>query len=208
MSRQFNDDSLVIASHNPGKVTEIADLLRPLGIAVVSADDLGLPEPVEDGATFSENAVIKANATATAAGRVALADDSGLAVSALGGAPGIYSARWAETANGRDFAAAMTHVQTELGDSTDRSAGFICVLALAWPDGHVETFEGRISGEIVWPPRGARGFGYDPIFRPTGDDLTFGEIDPEEKHAISHRAIAFRKMLSACFGAYPKSGDG
>lgn len=208
MSRQFNDDSLVIASHNPGKVTEIADLLRPLGIAVVSADDLGLPEPVEDGATFSENAVIKANATAMAAGRVALADDSGLAVSALGGAPGIYSARWAETADGRDFAAAMTHVQTELGDSTDRSAGFICVLALAWPDGHVETFEGRISGEIVWPPRGARGFGYDPIFRPTGDDLTFGEIDPEEKHAISHRAIAFRKMLSACFGAYPKSGDG
>lgn len=208
MVRQFNDDSLVIASHNPGKVAEIGDLLRPLGIAVESANALGLPEPAEDGATFTENAVIKATAAARAAGRVALADDSGLAVSALGGAPGIYSARWAETADGRDFVAAMTHVHNELADSADRSAGFICVLALAWPDGHVETFEGRISGEIVWPPRGTRGFGYDPIFRPTGDDLTFGEIDPEEKHAISHRAIAFRKMLAACFGAYPKSGDG
>jgi len=204
MNRQFRDDHLVIASHNPGKVAEIADLLRPLGVTVESAGDLGLPEPVEDGATFADNAVLKAHAAATATGRPALADDSGLTVSALGGAPGIYSARWAETPSGRDFAAAMSRVHAELGGNSDRSAGFICALALAWPDGHVETFEGRISGEIVWPPRGTRGFGYDPIFRPTGDDLTFGEIDPDEKHAISHRAIAFRKMIGACFGA----GDG
>jgi len=208
MSRQFDSDALVIASHNPGKVAEIADLLRPLGIAVESAGDLGLPEPSEDGETFAENAIIKASATAAAAGRPALADDSGLAVSALDGAPGIRSARWAETRDGRDFAVAMKLVNDELGDSPDRSASFICVLALAWPNGHVETFEGRISGEIVWPPRGTRGFGYDPIFRPTGDDLTFGEIDPAEKHVISHRAIAFRKMLAACFAGYPKAGDG
>jgi len=199
MTRQFRDDYLVIASHNPGKVAEIGDLLRPLGIAVESVVDLGLPEPVEDGATFTDNAILKAKAAARATGRPALADDSGLTVSALNGAPGIYSARWADAGDGKDFAAAMARVQAELGDSTDRSAGFICVLALAWPDGHVETFEGRISGEIVWPPRGTRGFGYDPIFRAAGDDLAFGEIDPEEKHAISHRAIAFRKMLEACF---------
>lgn len=204
MNRQFRDDHLIIASHNSGKVAEIADLLRPLGVSVESAGDLGLPEPVEDGATFADNARLKAHAAVAATGKPALADDSGLAVSALGGAPGIYSARWAETPGGRDFAAAMARLQAELGDNGDRSAGFICALALAWPDGYVETFEGRISGEIVWPPRGTCGFGYDPIFRPTGDDLTFGEIDPDEKHAISHRAIAFRKMISACFGA----GDG
>ena len=208
MNRQFRDKHLIIASHNPGKVAEIADLLRPLGITVENAGDLGLPEPVEDGATFIENAILKATAAAKATGQPSLADDSGLTVSALGGAPGIYSARWAETPSGRDFDAAMSRVHREFGDSRDRAAGFICALALAWPDGHVETCEGRISGEIVWPPRGARGFGYDPIFRPTGDDLTFGEIDPDEKHAISHRAIAFRKMISACFGANPSADDG
>lgn len=208
MNRQFRDKHLIIASHNPGKVAEIADLLRPLGITVENAGDLGLPEPVEDGATFIENAILKANAAAKATGQPSLADDSGLTVSALGGAPGIYSARWAETPSGRDFDAAMSRVHREFGDSRDRAAGFICALALAWPDGHVETCEGRISGEIVWPPRGARGFGYDPIFRPTGDDLTFGEIDPDEKHAISHRAIACRKMISACFGANPSADDG
>ena len=208
MTRQFRDDHLIIASHNPGKVDEIADLLRPLGITVESAGDLGLPEPVEDGVTFADNALLKAHAAVKATGRPALADDSGLTVSALGGAPGIYSARWAETPGGRDFAAAMSRIQTELGDNGDRSAGFICALALAWPDGHAETFEGRISGEIVWPPRGNRGFGYDPIIRPTGDDFTFGEIDPDEKHTISHRAIAFRKMISACFGANPSTVDG
>ena len=201
MHRRFGDDNLVIASHNAGKVAEIADLLAPLGIAVESAGDLGLPEPVEDGATFTENAVLKARAAAVASDRPALADDSGLAVTALGGAPGIYSARWAETGSGRDFTAAMTRVQAELDGGADRSASFICVLALAWPDGHVETFEGTVAGEIVWPPRGDRGFGYDPIFRPLGDGRSFGEFDPDEKHACSHRAAAFRKMLVACFGS-------
>lgn len=199
MMRRFREDQLVIASHNRGKVAEIADLLTPLGITIQSAGDLGLPEPAEDGATFADNAILKANAAAQATGRPALADDSGLAVSALGGAPGIYAARWAETPDGRNFDTAMARVHSELGDAVDRSASFVCVLALAWPDGHVETFEGSVAGEIVWPPRGARGFGYDPIFRPTGDDRTFGEFDPTEKHAISHRAIAFGKMLEACF---------
>jgi XTP/dITP diphosphohydrolase len=204
MNRQFSDGHLIIASHNPGKVDEITDLLRPLGVTVKSAGDLGLPKPVEEGATFADNALLKAHAAMKATGRPALSDDSGLTVSALGGAPGIYSARWAETPGGGDFAAAMSRVHAEIGDNGDRSASFICALVLAWPDGHVETFEGRVSGEIVWPPRGTKGFGYDPIFCPTGEDLTFGEINPDEKHTISHRAIAFRKMISACFGA----GDG
>lgn len=208
MTRRFGDDSLVIASHNRGKVAEIADLLTPLGIAIESAGDLGLPEPVEDGTTFAENAILKAEAAARATGRPALADDSGLVVSALGGAPGIYAARWAETPDGRNFDTAMARVQAELGDNADRTARFVCVLALAWPDGHVETFAGRVDGEIVWPPRGSRGFGYDPIFCASGDNRTFGEIDPAEKHAISHRAIAFRKLLDGCFGATFDSGDG
>jgi len=201
MNRRFLEDHLVIASHNAGKVTEIAELLTPLGIAVESAGDLGLPEPVEDGVTFVDNAVLKARAATMGSKLPALADDSGLAVTALGGDPGIYSARWAETPKGRDFDIAMARVQAALGDNADRSAEFVCVLALAWPDGHVETFEGRVGGTIVWPPRGDRGFGYDPIFRATGDDRTFGEIDPGEKHDISHRAVAFRKMLAACFAA-------
>ncbi len=208
MNRRFRDDSLIIASHNRGKVAEIADLLTPLAIAIESAADLGLPEPVEDGTTFADNAVLKAEAAARATGRPALADDSGLAVSALGGAPGIYAARWAETPGGRNFDTAMARVHAELGDSTDRTACFVCVLALAWPDGHAETFEGRVDGEIVWPPRGTQGFGYDPIFCPTGDNRTFGEIDPSEKHAISHRAIAFQKMLDACFDTSFDAGDG
>jgi len=201
MARRFADTRLVIASHNAGKVGEIADLLRPLGVDVAGAAQLGLPEPVEDGATFAENAILKAHAAAVATGRPALADDSGLAVNALGGAPGIYSARWAETPHGRDFAAAMARVNEALGANADRSAQFVCVLALAWPDGHVETFEGRVDGDIVWPPRGERGFGYDPIFQPRGDHRTFGEFDPAEKHAVSHRAAAFRQMLAACFTA-------
>ena len=201
MKRRFRDDRLVIASHNAGKVVEIAELLTPLGINVESASDLDLPEPIEDGSTFVENAVLKARAVTLVSNLPALADDSGLAVAALGGAPGIYSARWGETPEGRDFAVAMARVQAELGDSADRSAEFVCVLALAWPDGHVETFEGRIAGNIVWPPRGERGFGYDPIFCATGDARSFGEIDPSEKHAISHRAVAFQKMVNACFVA-------
>ncbi len=208
MRRRFRDNHLVIASHNSGKVAEIADLLTPLGIAIESAAGLGLPEPHEDGMTFLENAMLKARSATLASNLPALADDSGLAVTALGGAPGIYSARWAETNDARDFTAAMSRVQAELGDSGDRSAHFVCVLALAWPDGHVESFEGRVAGEIVWPPRGTRGFGYDPIFRAAGDARSFGEIDPGEKHAISHRAVAFRKMLDACFDTSFEPGDG
>lgn len=187
---------LVIASHNPGKVREIAELVRPYGVDVVSAGELGLPEPEETGTTFMENARLKALAAATAAGLPALADDSGLAVHALDGAPGIYSARWAGP--GKDFRAAMERVERELAGAEDRSAHFVCVLALAWPDGHVEAFEGTVHGRLVWPPRGERGFGYDPVFVPDGHDLTFGEMDPERKHAMSHRADAFRKLVAAC----------
>lgn len=199
MARRFTGDKLVIASHNQGKVVEIAELIGPLGISVVSADELGLPEPVEDGATFTDNAILKARASVAGSGLPALADDSGLAVTALGDEPGIYSARWAETENGRDFDAAMAKVETALGNSKDRSAAFICVLALAWPDGHVESFEGRVEGEMVWPPRGDKGFGYDPVFQPHGYELTFGEMEPAAKHAMSHRADAFAKLLTACF---------
>jgi len=187
---------LVIASHNPGKVREIADLVRAYGVDVVSADELGLDEPEETGTTFAENARIKALAAATASGLPALADDSGLAVHALGGDPGIYSARWAGP--GKDFRVAMERVERALGDAADRSAHFVCALALAWPDGHLETFEGTVHGRLVWPPRGERGFGYDPVFVPDGHDATFGEMEPERKHAMSHRAHAFRKLVAAC----------
>ncbi len=191
---------LVVASHNDGKVREISDLLRPYGLDVVSAKGLNLPEPEETGSSFRENAILKAVAAAEAAGRVALADDSGLSVTALGGAPGIYSARWAEGPDGsRDFTSAMERVHRELGASADRGAAFVCVLALAWPSGQVNCFEGRVTGEITWPPRGSHGFGYDPVFIPAGHDMTFGEMDPQDKHAISHRAAAFRKLVQACF---------
>ncbi len=187
---------LVIASHNPGKLREIADLVRPYGVDVVSAGELGLPEPEETGTTFADNARLKALAAATGAGLLALADDSGLAVHALDGAPGIYSARWAGP--DKDFRVAMERVERELGGAADRSAHFVCALALAWPDGHLETFEGTVHGTLVWPPRGGRGFGYDPVFVPDGHDLTFGEMEPEAKHAMSHRADAFRKLVAAC----------
>ena len=199
MARRFRDEKLVIASHNLGKVREIADLLAPFGVAVIAAADLGLPEPEETGATFAENAALKARAAADESGLPALADDSGLAVHALGGEPGIHSARWAETPGGRDFSAAMRRVETELQGKGDRSAHFVCALALAWPDGHVETFEGRVDGTLVWPPRGERGFGYDPVFRPHGYAVTFGEMEPAAKHAISHRADAFARLVAACF---------
>lgn len=195
--RRFGGGRLVIASHNPGKVGEIATLLGPFGADVVSAATLGLPEPEETGASFVENAELKARAAAQASGLPALADDSGLAVTALGGAPGIYSARWAGP--GKDFVAAMARIQAELGDAADRSARFVCVLSLAWPDGHCDSFEGKVEGDIVWPPRGTRGFGYDPIFVPTGGSATFAEIEPAAKHAISHRADAFRQLVAACF---------
>lgn len=197
MARRFDEKRLVIASHNSGKVREIADLLRPFAVEVVSAADLGLPEPEETGTTFAANSELKARAAAAGSGLPALADDSGIAVSALGGEPGVLSARWAGP--DRDFGAAMARVHEALGNSPDRSARFVCVLTLAWPDGHVESFEGTVEGTIVWPPRGERGFGYDPIFVPNGHDITFGEMDPDAKHRISHRAFAFRKLIGACF---------
>jgi XTP/dITP diphosphohydrolase len=194
--RHFGSDRLVIASHNPGKIEEIAALLAPFAVAVVSAGSLGIPEPDETGDTFEANAALKARGAAEASGLPALADDSGLAVPALGGAPGIYSARWAGAA--KDFRAAMERVNRELGDR-DRRAAFVAVLALAWPDSHVELFRGEVRGNLVWPPRGDRGFGYDPMFVPAGGALTFGEMDPAEKHKISHRARAFAKLVRSCF---------
>lgn len=194
---------MVAASHNSGKVRELADLLRPYGIETIGAAALGLSEPEETGSTFRANAELKALAAARHADLAALADDSGLVVPALGGAPGLHSARWAGPT--RDFAAAMMRVERALAaaaaeGATDRSAHFVCALALAWPDGHVESVEGRVYGALVWPPRGTYGFGYDPIFVPAGGRLTFGEMQPVAKHAISHRADAFRQLAAACLG--------
>jgi len=197
-ARRFQGGRLVIASHNAGKVREIGELLAPFGTEVVSAGTLGLPEPEETGETFVANAELKARAAASASGLPALADDSGLAVDALAGAPGIYSARWAGAA--KDFDFAMAKVHTAMGEERDRTARFVCALALAWPDGHCETFEGTVEGDIVWPPKGSNGFGYDPIFLPKGGTLTFGEMIASAKHAISHRADAFAKLVAACFG--------
>ncbi|TXH35105.1 MAG: RdgB/HAM1 family non-canonical purine NTP pyrophosphatase [Rhodospirillaceae bacterium] len=197
MARRFTGGRLVIASHNPGKVKEIGELLAPYGADVVSAGTLGLPEPEETETTFIGNARLKALAAATASGLPALADDSGLAVTVLDGAPGIYSARWAGPA--KDFDMAMARVIDLLRPATDRSAQFVCALTLAWPDGHCETFEGRVDGEIIGEKRGKHGFGYDPIFLPKGAALTFGEMEPAAKHAISHRAIAFEQLVAACF---------
>lgn len=201
MARRFNGRKLVIASHNTGKAREIAELLAPFGVAVVSVATLGLPEPEETGQTFAANAELKARAAASGSGLPALADDSGLEVAALKGAPGIHSARWAGP--NKDFAAAMGKIEDALKGHRDRAARFVCALALAWPDGHCEVFEGRVDGHLVWPPRGSHGFGYDPIFVPKGFDRTFGEMDPAAKHAISHRADAFRKLVAACFAANP-----
>lgn len=196
-ARRFDGSRLVVASHNPGKVREIADLVAPLGVDTVSAGALGLPEPDETEDSFIGNAALKARAAATAADLPALADDSGLVVPALDGAPGIYSARWAGP--DKDFGLAMARVQEELGDK-DRAAHFVCALSLAWPDGHCENFQGKVFGQLVWPPRGDKGFGYDPIFQPEGHSITFGEMDPASKHAMSHRARAFQQLLDACFG--------
>jgi XTP/dITP diphosphohydrolase len=194
---------LVVATHNPGKLREIEDLVRPLGIGVVSAGALGLPEPEENAPDFVGNARIKALAAATATGLPALSDDSGFCVAALGGSPGVHSARWAGP--GKDFAAAMARVQAQIGDVADRRAWFVAALCLAWPDGQAETFVGRVDGSVIWPPRGEHGFGYDPMFLPAGGDLTFGEIEPARKHAASHRARAFAQLLAACFDA-PAAG--
>jgi len=192
---------LVIATHNPGKLAEISQLLQPYGIDTVGASALGLIEPAETGSTFEENAALKAKVAARASGLPALADDSGLVVPALGGKPGIQSARWAGAA--KDFAAAMNRVERLLGGLKDRRAFFVAVLALAWPDGRVESFRGEAHGRLVFPPRGSRGFGYDPIFLPDGGKETFGEMQPEAKHAISHRAKAFAAFAEEWLGPAP-----
>ena len=196
--RRLAPGRLVIASHNEGKVREIRALLAPFGIEPVSAATLDIPEPEETGTTFAANAELKARFSADLSGLPALADDSGLCVEALGGDPGIFSARWSGPK--RDFAMAMRRVEDNLqraGPEAPRDAHFVCALSLAWPDGHVETFEGRVDGRLVWPPRGAHGFGYDAMFQRLGDNATFGEIDPEAKHAISHRADAFARLVAA-----------
>jgi len=195
---------LVVASHNGGKVREILDLVAPHGLSVVSAADLGLPEPEETGSTFAENAHLKAAAAARAANLPALSDDSGLEVEALGGAPGIFSARWADRA--RNFAPAMQRVADALkqgGAWQDEGprANFTAVLCLAWPDGEAALFEGKVYGHLVWPPRGSKGFGYDPMFVADGHALTFGEMEPDAKHAISHRARAFHEFARTCLGS-------
>jgi XTP/dITP diphosphohydrolase len=187
---------LVLASHNPGKLAELAELLQPHDVTVISAGTLGLPEPEETAPDFVGNARIKALAAARASSLPALADDSGFCVAALGGAPGVHSARWAGSS--KDFAAAMARVNREIADGADRRAWFVAALCVAWPDDHTETFVGRIDGVATWPPRGDKGFGYDPMFVPAGTTATFGEMDAAEKHAVSHRARAFAQFLAAC----------
>ncbi|OLP53408.1 non-canonical purine NTP pyrophosphatase, RdgB/HAM1 family [Rhizobium rhizosphaerae] len=213
--RKLEDKVLIVASHNAGKIAEIRDLIGPLGFSAKSAADLSFAEPDETGTTFEENATIKALASARASGLPALSDDSGLVVDALGGDPGVYTANWAETPEGkRDFAMAMGKVEDALqkaGATTPeaRTARFVSVLCMAWPDGHVELFRGEVEGEIVWPPRGTAGFGYDPLFQPAGHTRTFGEMTAEEKHgwkpgdadALSHRARAFKLFAETCLGA-------
>jgi XTP/dITP diphosphohydrolase len=198
--RLGSGDSLVVATHNKGKLREFRDLFDPLGIAVASSSELGVSEPEETGSTFEENARLKAVATAAATGRLALADDSGLAVEALAGAPGIHSARWA--GEPRDFYRAMSKVENDLQAMgafapAQRRAKFVCALCLANPEGAVQFFEGIVPGHLVWPPRGTQGFGYDPMFVPDGYDMTFAEMDPDNKHAISHRARAFAAFCAA-----------
>lgn len=200
--RRFEGTELVIASHNNGKVREIGDLLAPFGVSVRSAGDLGLAEPEETEDTFVGNARIKAHAAARASGLPSLSDDSGLSVDALDGAPGVYTADWAETPSGRDFKLAMRKVWDrceKIGAPEPRVARFHCVLCLAWPDGHDEIFDGTVEGHLVWPLRGEHGFGFDPMFQPIGETETFGEIDPARKHSMSHRADAFAKLVAGSF---------
>ena len=208
MTRSIGSGSLVIATHNAGKLKEISALLAPYGVKCISAGSLGLPEPPETGTTFVQNALLKARAAAEASGLPALADDSGLSVDALDGRPGVYTADWAERQHfegepGRDWYMAMGKVEGMLqqkGADVDRSCAFHCVLALAWPDGEQAVYEGTAPGTLTWPPRGEMGFGYDPVFVPKGRDQTFAEIAPEEKHSISHRADAFAKLVAEQFG--------
>ena len=208
MTRSIGSGSLVIATHNSGKLKEISALLEPHGVKCLSAGSLGLPEPAETGTSFVQNALLKARAAAEASGIVALADDSGLAVKALDGRPGVYTADWAERQwfegeAGRDWFMAMGKVEGMLqqrGPEVDRSGAFHCVLALCWPDGEHAVYEGKVEGTLTWPPRGNLGFGYDPVFVPQRRKQTFAELDPEEKHRISHRADAFAKLVSDQFG--------
>lgn len=200
--RKFSGDKLLVATHNKGKLAEISALLAPFGIAVTSAGELGLDEPVETESTFVGNARIKAHYAAGATGLPSLSDDSGISIDALDGAPGVYTADWAETPNGRDFVMAMTNTWAKLeaiNAPYPRLAQFRCTLVLAWPDGHDEVFEGVMPGQVVWPMRGDQGHGYDPIFQPDGFSTTFGEMDAAQKNDISHRADAFRKLVKGCF---------
>ena len=200
--RRFTGDRLLVATHNAGKLEEIAKLLEPYPLAVVSAGAMGLAEPVETEASFVGNARLKAHFAAQSTGLPALADDSGIEIDALGGAPGVYTADWAETPTGRDFTMAMTNTWAKLEAISapyPRTASFCCTLVLAWPDGHDELFEGRMAGQIVWPMRGQLGHGYDPIFQPVGFAITFGEMERWEKNQISHHADAFRKLVKGCF---------
>lgn len=202
MTRKFTGDRLLVATHNQGKLEEIADLLKPFGVGVVGAKEMNLPEPVEDGTTFAENARIKAHAAAKATGLPALSDDSGIEIDALDKAPGVYTADWAETETGRDFVMAMEktyRLLQERGAPEPWTARFCCTLVLAWPDGRDEVFPGVMEGTVVWPMRGEQGHGYDPIFQPNGYDITFGEMDRWEKNKISHRADAFAKFVTGCF---------
>lgn len=200
--RRFAGDKLVLASHNAGKIREIRALSAPFGVSVVSSGELGLDEPAETEKTFAGNARIKAHNAASRSGLPALSDDSGIMVAALGGNPGVHTADWAETPNGRDFSMAMTKVWKLLeGKSAPepRNARFCCTLCLAWPDGYDELFDGRVEGRIVWPMRGDKGFGFDPVFLPAGETETFGEMDPARKHGMNHRADAFAKLVAGCF---------
>ena len=213
--RKLDTKTIIVASHNAGKIREIEDLIGPFGFSAKSAAELNFEEPDETGTTFEENATIKALASAKASGLPALSDDSGLVIDALDGAPGVYTANWAETADGtRDFAMAMEKVEKALAEkgvteARDRTARFVSVLCLAWPDGHTELFRGEVEGHVVWPPRGQKGFGYDPVFQPEGYETTFGEMSAEEKHgwkpgdaaALSHRARAFKIFVETCLKA-------
>ena len=202
MIRKFTGDTLVVATHNNGKLEEIASLIRPFSVSVKGAAELNLAEPEETETTFVGNARIKAHAAAQATGLPSLSDDSGIEIDALDGAPGVYTADWAETPNGRDFVMAMTKANDMLdqrGATNPRTARFCCTLVMAWPDGHDEVFPGIMPGQVVWPMRGDQGHGYDPIFQPDGYDMTFGEMDRWEKNKISHRADAFCKLVAGCF---------
>ncbi|UWQ37233.1 RdgB/HAM1 family non-canonical purine NTP pyrophosphatase [Leisingera aquaemixtae] len=202
MTRKLEGGKLLVATHNKGKLNEIAEILAPYGVTVIGAGEMDLPEPEETEDTFVGNARIKAHAAAKATGLPALSDDSGITIDALNGAPGVYTADWAETPNGRDFKMAMTRANEELtaaGASAPRTAQFRCTLVVAWPDGHDEVFEGVMPGQLVWPVRGGHGFGYDPMFQPDGYEITCAEMDPAEKNTISHRGKALAQFVQGCF---------